>query len=89
MAQALDADDRALAVELLAGPAAGNAVVVKRLLRAEGVEASLRTVQPVVAPTREAHRPLAGDDRGAVLGAPPRRTRGPGGAREGASGPRP
>lgn len=55
-AQALNADDRALAAELLAGPAAGNAVVVQRLLRTEGVEASVRTVQRAVAPTREARR---------------------------------
>lgn len=51
-ARRLDDAQRALAIELLCGPAEGNAAVVKRLLAEKGVEASLRTIQRAV----EEHR---------------------------------
>ena len=41
----LDEEQRSLATELLDGPAAGNAVVVKRLLHERGIEVPLRTLQ--------------------------------------------
>jgi hypothetical protein len=43
-----------LAVKLLDGAAAGNGVVVRRLLRERGIEAPLRTVQRVLTPHRRA-----------------------------------
>ena len=52
-AQCLDANDRGRAQALLGGAAEGNAVVVRRLLAAEGKAASLRTVQRAVAPARQ------------------------------------
>lgn len=51
-ARCLDETTEAKAVELWQGDAEGNAVVVQQLLAAEGVEASVRTVQRAV----EAHR---------------------------------
>ncbi|UQA63579.1 IS21 family transposase [Polyangium aurulentum] len=48
----LDDDGRAEARQLYAGLAGGNAVVVARELRQRGVEASVRTVQRVVADQR-------------------------------------
>jgi transposase len=48
----LDEDGRAEARQLYAGLAGGNAVVVARELRRRGVEASVRTVQRVVADQR-------------------------------------
>jgi transposase len=50
----LDDEQRALAVELLEGPAAGNAVVVRRLLAERGIPAPLRTVQRAVSAHRRA-----------------------------------
>lgn len=50
----LGADERALAIELLEGPAAGNAVVVKRLLAERGILVPLRTLQRTVSPQRHA-----------------------------------
>jgi transposase len=55
-ARCLDEPARAEALRLLEGPAEGNAVVVARLLREQGVEASLRTVQRVVEPHRREQR---------------------------------
>jgi transposase len=55
-ARQLDADQRALAVELLEGEAAGNAVVVQRLLHDRGVEATVRTVQRAVETRRQERR---------------------------------
>lgn len=52
----LDAAQQATARSLLDGPAAGNGVVVKRLLAEQGVEVPLRTLQRVVAPHRQAKR---------------------------------
>jgi len=52
----LDEQQRAEARRLLEGPAAGNAVVVKRLLCEQGVEASVRTVQRAVAEHRQERR---------------------------------
>jgi transposase len=46
--------DQVLAAELLDGPAAGNAAVVKRLLRERGIEVPLRTLQRVLMPHRRA-----------------------------------
>jgi transposase len=43
-------------VELLEGPAAGNAVVARRLLAERGVEVPLRTLQRTLAPHRQAQR---------------------------------
>jgi transposase len=51
-ARSLDEATRAKALELLHGTAEGNAVVVRRLLRDEGVEVGLRTLQRVVQPSR-------------------------------------
>src|SRR5438270_8885436 len=53
-ARVLDDAERALAVDLLDGPAAGNAVVVRRLLRERGIDVHVRTLQRAVA----AHRQL-------------------------------
>ena len=47
-ARCLDAADEAKAVALWSGAAEGNAVVVQQMLAAEGVEASVRTVQRAV-----------------------------------------
>lgn len=55
-ARRLDSSARAAAVELLDGAAEGNAVVVAELLAQEGVAASVRTVQRVVAQHRRARR---------------------------------
>jgi transposase len=55
-ARQLDAEQRALAVELLEGEAAGNAVVVQRLLHERGVEATVRTVQRAVETRRQERR---------------------------------
>jgi len=52
----LDADQQALARSLLDGPAAGNGVVVKRLLAEQEVEVPLRTLQRVLAPHRQEKR---------------------------------
>lgn len=52
----LDADKQAAARSLLDGPAAGNTVVVKRLLAEQDVEVPLRTLQRVLAPHRQAKR---------------------------------
>jgi transposase len=52
----LDDQQRAEARRLLDGPAAGNAVVVKRLLCEQGVQASVRTVQRAVAEHRQDRR---------------------------------
>jgi transposase len=52
----LDDQQRAEARRLLDGPAAGNAVVVKRLLCEQGVQASVRTVQRTVAEHRQERR---------------------------------
>ncbi|HEY1587878.1 MAG TPA: IS21 family transposase [Polyangia bacterium] len=55
----LDEQQRAEAVRLLDGPAAGNAVVVARLLRERGVVASVRTIQRAVAAHRQHQRAAA------------------------------
>lgn len=52
----LDAEQQALARTLLDGPAAGNGVVVKRLLAEQDVEVPLRTLQRVLAPHRQEKR---------------------------------
>lgn len=52
----LDAEKQAAARSLLDGPAAGNTVVVKRLLAEQDVEVPLRTLQRVLAPHRQAKR---------------------------------
>lgn len=52
----LDAAERETACKLLDGPAAGNAVVVQRLLKQEDIQVPLRTLQRVLAPHREAKR---------------------------------
>lgn len=51
-ARKLNEETRQVAVELYTGPARGNAVVVKDLLEEQGIEASLRTIQRVVAGKR-------------------------------------
>ena len=48
----MDDATRALAVELLHGPAEGNGVVVHRLLAERGIHVSLRTLERAVAPSR-------------------------------------
>src|SRR5258708_11236909 len=53
-ARALDDAERLLAIDLLDGPAAGNAVVVQRLLRERGIDVHVRTLQRALA----AHRQL-------------------------------
>lgn len=55
-ARTLDASQEGAARELLDGPAAGNAVVVKRLLAEQGVDVPLRTLQRTLAPHRRAQR---------------------------------
>ena len=55
-ARSLADADAARAIALWANEAAGNAVVVKRLLAAEGICPSLRTVQRVTAPARQQKR---------------------------------
>ena len=45
-----------MATTLLDGPAAGNSVVVRRLLAERDVEVPLRTLQRVLAPHRQAKR---------------------------------
>jgi transposase len=55
-ARCLDDKERQLAIELLGGPAEGNAAVVKRLLVEQGVDVSLRTVQRAVEEHRQAQR---------------------------------
>lgn len=52
----LDDDGRSRARELFAGPAGGNAVVVRQMLGETGVEASIRSVQRVVAEQRREQR---------------------------------
>jgi len=52
----VDEATRALAVELLDGPAQGNAVVVRRLLADRGVAVPLRTLQRLLMPHRQARR---------------------------------
>jgi transposase len=51
-ARRLDEDARAEAKQMFVGLAEGNAVVVRRELQRRGLEASLRTVQRVVADER-------------------------------------
>lgn len=55
-ARCLSDADRATAQTLFQSTAEGNAVVVQRLLAADGCEASVRTVQRAVAPVRQAQR---------------------------------
>lgn len=55
-ARTLNEWQQATARELLDGPAAGNAVVVKRLLAEQEVEVPLRTLQRALAPHRQARR---------------------------------
>ena len=55
-ARRLDADQRAVAVTLLDGEAAGNAVVARQLLGERGIAVELRTLQRAVAPHRQARR---------------------------------
>lgn len=55
-ARALDEDGRARARELFVGPASGNAVVVQQMLSERGLDASVRTVQRVVAEQRREQR---------------------------------
>jgi transposase len=55
-ARRLDADQRTVAVALLDGEAAGNAVVARQLLGERGIEVELRTLQRAVAPHRQARR---------------------------------
>lgn len=52
----LDADQQATARALLDGSAAGNGVVVQRLLAAQAVKVPLRTLQRVLAPHRQTRR---------------------------------
>lgn len=52
----LTATQQATARDLFSGAAEGNAVVVQQLLAAQGCEVSVRTVQRVVAPVRQAVR---------------------------------
>lgn len=52
----LDAEQQALACSLLDGPAAGNGVVVKRLLAEQDVDVPLRTLQRVLEPHRQEKR---------------------------------
>jgi transposase len=51
-ARTLDDAQRALATELLDGPAQGNGVVVKRLLAQKSIDVPLRTLQRALAPRR-------------------------------------
>lgn len=52
-ARVLDDRERALAVELLDGPAAGNAMVVRRLLRERGIDVHIRTLQRALTEHRQ------------------------------------
>ena len=52
----LDATQQAAARSLLDGPAAGNTVVVRRLLAEQDVDVPLRTLQRVLSPHRQAKR---------------------------------
>jgi len=52
----LDTEQQTLACTLLDGPAAGNGVVVKRLLAEQDVDVPLRTLQRVLAPHRQEQR---------------------------------
>ncbi len=52
----LDIEQQAIARTLLDGPAAGNGVVVQRLLAEQQVAVPLRTLQRVLAPHRQAKR---------------------------------
>jgi len=52
----LDAEQQQVARTLLDGPAAGNGVVVKRLLAEQDVDVPLRTLQRVLAPHRQEKR---------------------------------
>lgn len=52
-ARVLDDVDRLLAIDLLDGPAAGNAVVVQRLLRERGVHVHIRTLQRALTEHRQ------------------------------------
>lgn len=52
----LDAEQQQVARSLLDGPAAGNGVVVKRLLAEQHVDVPLRTLQRVLAPHRQEKR---------------------------------
>jgi transposase len=56
LARRLDPTAMAEALRLYQGPAAGNAVVTRRLLRERGITVSLRTLQRVLAPQRQAAR---------------------------------
>jgi transposase len=58
-ARRLSDEDRRTARELYAGAAAGNAVVVQRLLAARDVTVSVRTVERAVADIRQAQRASA------------------------------
>lgn len=58
-AQRLTDDGRRTARELYGGPAAGNAVVVQRLLAERGTTISVRTVERAVADIRQAQRASA------------------------------
>jgi transposase len=55
-ARTLDQAAGALAVELLEGPAQGNAVVVRRLLAQRGIGVPLRTLQRALMPHRQSRR---------------------------------
>ena len=55
-ARRLSDDDVAQAKDWFGGTAAGNAVVVQQMLRAQGTEVSVRTVQRLVQPVRQAQR---------------------------------
>ena len=52
----LDSEQQALARTMLDGPAAGNSVVVQRLLAQQDVDVPLRTLQRVLAPHRQEKR---------------------------------
>jgi transposase len=52
-ARVLDDAERALAIGLLDGPAAGNAMVVRRLLRERDVDVHIRTLQRALAEHRQ------------------------------------
>jgi transposase len=58
-ARCLSEVERSTAQDLFRGTAEGNAVVVQRLLREGGCQASVRTVQRAVAPVRDAQRAAA------------------------------
>src|SRR5258708_37095365 len=58
-ARALDDAERLLAIDLLDGPAAGNAVVVQRVLRERGIDVHVRTLHRALA--AHPHRPPAAE----------------------------